>query len=256
MGRGSTVAFNTLQEISSADTAGRIIESFQRQKPADFLPKDTDPTVIEGYYRQTELLANFMRSGRVAAQEVAFGGAASAAIALEKPFSRGTININTTDPWTDPIVDYGVLSNPTDLDIVVEMVKFIWKLYKTPALLNLGAVCTSPDPARSSDSDIRKAIKESLVPSFAHPSCTCSMMRREYGGVVSPDLLVYGVKGLSIVDGSIIPIIPATHIQATVYAVAEKVRTYTPLLCYWQYKLTEINSLGCRYYQSSWINLL
>lgn len=171
-----------------------------------------------------------MKSGRVAVQETAFGGGAGAAIALEKPFSRGTIDINSTDPWTDPVVDYGVLSNPADLDIAVEMVKFIWKLYKTPALLNLGAVCTNPDPAYSADSDIRKAIKDALIPSFAHPTSTCSMMRREYGGVVSSDLLVYGVKGLSIVDGSIIPMTPATHIQSTVYAVAEKVRICTPFI--------------------------
>lgn len=183
-----------------------------------------------------------MRSGRVAAQEIAFGGAASAAIAIQKPFSRGTININSTDPWSVPVVDYGVLSNPTDLEVAVEMVKFIWKLYKTPALLNLGAVCTTPDPAKSSDSEIRAAIKAALIPSFAHPCASCSMMRREYGGVVSSDLLVYGVKGLSIVDASIIPMIPATHIQSTIYAVAEKVRICTLSSLYdWQCMYTNCN---------------
>jgi choline dehydrogenase-like flavoprotein len=33
---------------------------------------------------------------------------------------------------------------------------------------------------------------------------------------------VYGTKQLSVVDASIIPLIPATHLQATMYAVAEK----------------------------------
>lgn len=36
------------------------------------------------------------------------------------------------------------------------------------------------------------------------------------------DLLVYGVKGVSVVDASLMPLIPATHLQLTVYAVAEK----------------------------------
>jgi choline dehydrogenase-like flavoprotein len=47
------------------------------------------------------------------------------------------------------------------------------------------------------------------------------MMPEELGGCVSDELLVYGVKELSVVDASIIPMIPATHLQATMYAVAE-----------------------------------
>ncbi|KAI4201254.1 MAG: hypothetical protein LQ346_002207 [Caloplaca aetnensis] len=47
-------------------------------------------------------------------------------------------------------------------------------------------------------------------------------MPKEHGGVVDPQLKVYGIKGLSVVDASIMPIIPAAHTQSTVYAVAEK----------------------------------
>lgn len=36
-------------------------------------------------------------------------------------------------------------------------------------------------------------------------------------------LNVYGVSRLRIADASVIPIIPATHTQHTVYAIAEKV---------------------------------
>lgn len=39
---------------------------------------------------------------------------------------------------------------------------------------------------------------------------------------MSAELLVYGTKKLSIIDGSVMPIIPAAHLQATLYAVAEK----------------------------------
>lgn len=49
------------------------------------------------------------------------------------------------------------------------------------------------------------------------------MQPRKLGGVVSPRLEVYGVEGLRIVDASVMPLIPGTHLQATVYAVAEKV---------------------------------
>lgn len=48
------------------------------------------------------------------------------------------------------------------------------------------------------------------------------MMPRELGGCVGSDLLVYGTRGLSVVDASVMPLIPGAHLQATVYAVAEK----------------------------------
>ena len=48
------------------------------------------------------------------------------------------------------------------------------------------------------------------------------MMPEELGSCVSDKLLVYGVENLSVIDASIIPLIPATHLQATMYAVAEK----------------------------------
>ena len=42
------------------------------------------------------------------------------------------------------------------------------------------------------------------------------------GGVVDTQLCVYGVDGLWVVDASIMPMLPAAHTQATVYAVAER----------------------------------
>ena len=48
------------------------------------------------------------------------------------------------------------------------------------------------------------------------------MMPRELGGVVDPELRVYGIQGLRVVDASIIPMLAATHIQGDVYGIAEK----------------------------------
>jgi len=48
------------------------------------------------------------------------------------------------------------------------------------------------------------------------------MLPLELGGVVDSELKVYGTRGLRIVDAGIMPMEPAAHLQATVYAVAEK----------------------------------
>jgi choline dehydrogenase-like flavoprotein len=41
-------------------------------------------------------------------------------------------------------------------------------------------------------------------------------------GLLGRILLVHGVKGLSVVDASVMPLIPGTHLSAPVYAIAEK----------------------------------
>lgn len=48
------------------------------------------------------------------------------------------------------------------------------------------------------------------------------MLPLELGGVVHPELRVYGTSNLRIVDTSVFPMVAAGHLMATMYAVAEK----------------------------------
>lgn len=74
------------------------------------------------------------------------------------------------------------------------------------------------------------ATSETLMPAIMsgirtefHAAGTTSMMPLDLGGVVDTHLKVYGTKNLRIVDAGIFPLVPAAHLQAPVYAVAEKV---------------------------------
>ncbi|KAI1632405.1 GMC oxidoreductase-domain-containing protein [Biscogniauxia mediterranea] len=68
----------------------------------------------------------------------------------------------------------------------------------------------------------RLPARENYRPPSFHPAGTCAMMPRELGGVVDEELKVYGVRGLRVVDASIMPVLPGANTCQTVYAVAEK----------------------------------
>lgn len=48
------------------------------------------------------------------------------------------------------------------------------------------------------------------------------MMSRELGGVVDPELRVYGTGNVRVVDASVLPLQISGHLTSTLYAVAER----------------------------------
>lgn len=58
-----------------------------------------------------------------------------------------------------------------------------------------------------------------------HFTGSCSMLPRDLGGVVDPQLRVYGSANLRVCDASVIPLTPRANPQATIYGVAEHAAT-------------------------------
>lgn len=48
------------------------------------------------------------------------------------------------------------------------------------------------------------------------------MLPRNLGGVVSPELKVYGTSNVRVVDASVLPFQVCGHLTSTLYAMAEK----------------------------------
>ncbi|KAF8557134.1 hypothetical protein OG21DRAFT_1505769, partial [Imleria badia] len=55
-------------------------------------------------------------------------------VALNSPFSRGTIHVDPANPTGDPIIDPRVFEQQYDPASLVELVKFVRKLAKTAPL--------------------------------------------------------------------------------------------------------------------------
>lgn len=219
---GSSVAFLPLQNVTS--NYKDIIDTASRVNLSALLPSGIDPSIIAGYAAQIDQLLQLYASPHAAVEEVAWAGYASVCNVLIRPLSRGTIMINTTDSRKPPLYDFGTFSHPSDLEVAVRTLEKVREWIASPSMQALGPIEILPG-ASSDDSDeaIAAAIRGFATSSWQHPTSSCSMLKRELGGVVDSQLRVYGVQGLRVVDASIFPMAIGGHTSSTVYAVAEKV---------------------------------
>ncbi|EMD33860.1 hypothetical protein CERSUDRAFT_117387 [Gelatoporia subvermispora B] len=145
------------------------------------------------------------------------------ATAVVSPASRGSVTLANNDPFAKPIIDPGLLSDPTDVDVMMQAVKASLQFVTAPAwegfILSPAADLSE---ATASDTALEAYVRNSTSTVF-HPVGSARMASESSSdGVVTPSLLVRNVSGLRVVDASIFPFIPAGHPQAAVYAIAER----------------------------------
>ncbi|TVY71214.1 Dehydrogenase xptC, partial [Lachnellula suecica] len=220
VGLANSVVFLPLLDFYPNITA--LTSQIVAQDLSTFLPSTYDATLLAGFEAQKTILLASYQSNSSAMLELFFNGNPVNVVVLQKPLSRGIVTLNTSSPFSDPVVDPMTFMNPADLQIDLAMMRFARKWYAAPSMAPLNPFETVPGSSVVSDEDLIAAIRTYSIPSIGHGMGTNAMMPRELGGVVAPDLLVYGVKGVSVADASVIPLAPATHSCSTVYAIAEK----------------------------------
>lgn len=150
---------------------------------------------------------------------LSFGGVQVQA-ALQHPLSRGSIRINSTNPFNPPCIDPAYLSNPVDMTILREGFKLARRLATTPPLVNFISSEIAPGSGVNTDAQWENWIRNTVGTEF-HPSSTCSMLPRDQGGVVDKNLKVYGTRNLRVIDASVPPISFSAHLMSITYGLAE-----------------------------------
>jgi choline dehydrogenase-like flavoprotein len=206
-GRVNAAAFLAFKHFSP--NYKTITAKISKQDILDYLPEryTKSKALLAGFRKQRGILINRLLGDEAATGETPVQPWGRSSAVLEKPLSRGTITLNTSDPQANPIVQWNALQNPIDAEILCELVRWNRKHWARTQLSAYAPIEAAPgDQYRTNEEIIQQAVESGiLTPTLAHLSGSCAMMPEALGGCVSDQLLVYGVENLSIVDASIIP---------------------------------------------------
>ncbi|KAJ6600958.1 aryl-alcohol oxidase-like protein [Mycena vulgaris] len=146
----------------------------------------------------------------------------SVAVVVQSPTSRGSLNINSSSPFAYPAIDPAYFTTAFDIDTAVHAIKTLKKFLSTSAWDGFLAAPFPAVAALTTDAAIEEYVR-TWSTTIKHPTSTATISKKsDKGGVVGPDLLVKGVKGVRVVDASILPFAVAGFPQAQVYIIAER----------------------------------
>ncbi|KAL5118879.1 hypothetical protein ACEQ8H_003202 [Pleosporales sp. CAS-2024a] len=140
---------------------------------------------------------------------------------VQHPFSKGSVHIASTNISCKPYINPNYLSHPYDLAAAANLAKYLRTIATSPPMSTVWTQEYEPGSAVQTDEQWKQWALSNVL-SIYHPIGTAALLPEEDGGVVSPELKVYGVNGLRVVDASVIPLLPSAHLQTLVYGIGER----------------------------------
>jgi len=135
-----------------------------------------------------------------------------------RPESRGWIHAKSPDTTVYPAIMPNYLADPLDQEVAIASLKLVRKVASQPALAPY--LDSTADPFGNTDAEMLGYAKVAGATLY-HAVGTCKMGHTPEC-VVDPQLRVYGVEGLRVVDASIMPKITSGNTNAPTIMLAEK----------------------------------
>ena len=138
-----------------------------------------------------------------------------------RPRSRGSVLVTTPDYRKSPTIDPAIWSDEYDKIKAIELFKLFRAIAASDPLKAFIGSERMPGPAAQDDEEIAQALAK-MVEGGLHGTGTCSMGIDPANSVTDARCRVHGIKGLRIVDCSIMPTPISGNTNGPVMAVAER----------------------------------
>lgn len=146
----------------------------------------------------------------------------TASVCNLNPTSRGSVLIKSNDPKDAPLIAPNYLSTEKDRQVAANSIRVARKISKQSALAHYTPEEIKPGLNYESDEELAKAAGE-IGTTIFHPVGTAKMGKSsDKTAVVDSHLRVFGVKGLRVVDASIMPTITSGNTNSPTLMIAEK----------------------------------
>ena len=139
---------------------------------------------------------------------------------LVHPQSKGFIALRSGNPLDLPVIQPHYLTEPADMEILVEGIKLARQLGHSGAFAAFRDIEMLPGPQATDEEALREHIRN-VVETLYHPVGTCKMGHDSLA-VVDNELKVHGVTGLRVIDASIMPSIVNGNTNAPTIMIAER----------------------------------
>ncbi len=137
-----------------------------------------------------------------------------------RPRSRGHLQLRSNRAEDPPYIHPRYLSEPQDLDILLEGVRISRELIRAKPFAPFRGKEIFPGEGVHTRSDLEEIVRRKSETIY-HPVGTCRM-GNDSGSVVDPQLRVRGVQGLRVADASIMPRLIGGNTNAPTIMIAEK----------------------------------
>lgn len=135
-----------------------------------------------------------------------------------RPESRGSVHIRSARPDDHPEIRANYLATELDRSTLVRGVRMIERMFTADAMKPYITQRMSPGPDfdMNDDAALLAYVRADGGTGY-HPTSTCAI-----GKVVDPNLSVYGIRGLSVADASVMPHVVSGNTNAAAIMIGEK----------------------------------